>query len=611
MTQTCTAPAAEKALLAELQKSEPASFGAMFLQRAATQPESVAYLRPGPTGWQPQTWAQTAAAVTEIAAGLLALGLQPEDRVAIAGGTRVEWIEADFGVMCAGGATTTVYPSSSADEVAHILTDSGSRFAIAENAGHLAKILFDGSPVEHVILIDAPPAGGGPGDGAPAEQGPGDGAASDDPRVRTLAALRELGRDSAPGTVEAAVQRVRPDHLATLIYTSGTTGLPKGVRVAHSAWLYQGLAIQAMGIVRPDDLGYLWLPLSHAFGKALLSCQLSVGFPFAVDGDVTKIVQRLAEVQPTIMPAVPRIFEKVYAAVSAATGVQKLMLTWAVGVAGRKRSGLRFRIADRLVLAKVRARFGGRMRYFISGAAALSPDIARWFDAIGLPIAEGYGLTESCATTIFNRPDRPEYGTVGMPLPGTEVRIAEDGEILLKGPGIMQGYHGIDSSQALTDGWLRTGDIGEITERGSLRITDRKKDLIKTSNGKYVAPQAVEARFKAICPLAGQFVVHGEKRKYITALIDLDPDEARKWAAANGLGDASHAEIATSDRLRADLQASVDQLNGTLNSWETIKKFAVLESNLSIEGGELTTSLKLRRRVVEDRYRPELDALYR
>ncbi|GIF03258.1 AMP-dependent synthetase/ligase [Actinoplanes siamensis] len=572
MTQTCTAPAGEEATLAKLQEHEPTSFGAMFLDRAARQPDAVAYLRPGPDGWQPQTWAQTARAVTEIAAGLLALGLRPEDRVAIISGTRVEWIEADFGVMCAGGATTTVYPSSSPDEVAHILTDSGSRFAIVESPDLLSGTIFDGTPVEHLILIDG-----------------------NDPRAMPMADLRALG---APAAVREAVARVRPDDLATLIYTSGTTGLPKGVRVTHRAWIYQGLAIQAMGIVHPDDLGYLWLPLSHAFGKALLSCQLSVGFRFAVDGDVSRIVQRLAEVRPTIMPAVPRIFEKVYAAVGAAPGVRNRLLRWAVGVAEKRKSGWRFLIADRLVLSKVRARFGGRMRFFISGAAALSPDIARWFDAIGLPIAEGYGLTESCATTIFNRPDRPEYGTVGRPLPGTSVRIAEDGEVLLRGPGLMQGYHRLDSGSVLVDGWLHTGDIGEITPHGSLRITDRKKDLIKTSNGKYVAPQAIESRFKAICPLAGQVVVHGEKRKYITALIDLDPDAL----AASGITGAA--------AIRAELQACVDRLNQTLNPWETIKRFAVLDQPLSIENGELTASLKLRRRVIEERYRPVLDGLY-
>ncbi|MBB2943990.1 long-chain acyl-CoA synthetase [Actinoplanes lutulentus] len=595
MAQECAAPAAEEALVAELRRNSPSSFGAMFLDRAARTPDGPAYRTPGADGrWVSRTWAMTAEAVTEIAAGLIDLGLRPQDRVAICSATRVEWIEADFGVMCAGGATTTVYPSSSPEEVLHILTDSGSRFAFVENAGHLAKILADGSPVEQAILID----------------GEAEGALS-------LREVRERGRAKLaenPDLVAAATAAIGPDDLATLIYTSGTTGLPKGVRIAHDAWVYQGLAIQAMGIVHPDDLGYLWLPLSHAFGKALLSCQLSVGFEFAVDGDVSKIVQRLTEVRPTIMPAVPRIFEKVYAGVAATMeregGLKARLYTWAIGVA--KRRGVLLPIADRLVLSKVRDRFGGRMRFFISGASALSPEIAEWFDAIGLPVAEGYGLTESCATTIFNRPDRPEYGTVGLPLPGTRVRLGEDGEILLQGPGIMQGYHEIPEATAATlvDGWLHTGDIGEITARGSLRITDRKKDLIKTSNGKYVAPQAIEARFKGVCSLAGQVVVHGENRKFITALIDLDPDEARKWAGAHGMKDASHAEIARSAALREEISRCLDALNATLNSWETIKKFVVLEENLDIEGGDLTPSLKLRRRVVEKRYQSQLDSLY-
>jgi long-chain acyl-CoA synthetase len=608
MVQECTAPAAEEKLVAELREDSPRSFGAMFLERAARTPDDPAYRTPAADGtWVSHTWSSTAEAVTEIAAGLLALGLRPQDRVAVCSATRLEWIEADFGVMCAGGATTTVYPSSSPEEVLHILTDSGSRFAFVENASHLDKILASPS-VERAILIDGGAAGQ---PGAAADQ------RDPDPRVMDLGELRTLGRATSaenPDLVRDATAAIGPDDLATLIYTSGTTGAPKGVLVGHDAWIYQGLAIQAMGIVRPDDLGYLWLPLSHAFGKALLSCQISVGFEFAVDGDVSKIVQRLTEVRPTIMPAVPRIFEKVYAAVTATMkregGLKARLYHWAIGVA--LRDGFLKPVADKLVLAKVRDRFGGRMRFFISGASSLSPEIAAWFDAIGLPVAEGYGLTESCATTVFNRPQSPEYGTVGLPLPGTRVKLGEDGEVLLKGPGLMQGYHGLPDATAATlvDGWLHTGDIGEITERGSLRITDRKKDLIKTSNGKYVAPQAIEAKFKGICSLAAQIVVHGENRKYITALIDLDPDEARKWASSHGLGDASHAEIAQSAELRDEISRCVSSLNESLNSWETIKKFVILEENLDVESGDLTPSLKLRRRVIEKRCQSQLDDLY-
>ena len=609
----CRAPDAEESLLAELQRTEPGSFGAMFLDRVARTPRAEAYRRPGPDGtWRSQTWAETGTAATEIAAGLLALGLRPQDRVAILAGTRTEWIEADFGVMCAGGATTTVYPTGSAEEVAHILRDSASRFAVVEQAGHLAKVLAAGSPVEHAVLVDGSPPG-------------------DDPRVLTLAGLRAGGRDllaADPEAVTRACAATGPDDLATLIYTSGTTGLPKGVRVAHRSWVYQGLAIEAMGFLHPDDLGYLWLPLAHAFGKALLSCQLSVGFAFAVDGDVSRLVARLPEVRPTIIPAVPRIFEKVYAGVLATvregSPVTARLFRWGLGVGLRmsraRRSGQRpgllltaqHRIADRLVLARIRARFGGRLRFFISGAAALSTEIAEWFDAVGLPVLEGYGLTETCATTFFNRPGRPEYGTVGRPLPGTRVTLAEDGEILVRGPGVMQAYHDLPEATAatMTDGWLHTGDIGAITEAGSLTITDRKKDLIKTSNGKYVAPQTIEARFKGICPLASQIVVHGDGRKYITALIDLDPETARAWADRHGLGAAGYPELTASPALIEAVSGYVDQLNATLAPWETIKKFRILDHHLVVEDGNLTPSLKVRRRAVETRYADLLDALY-
>jgi long-chain acyl-CoA synthetase len=608
----CRAPAAEETLLAQLQRAEPASYGAMFLDRVARTPQAEAYRRPGPEGaWRSQTWAETGTAATEIAAGLLALGLRPQERVAILSRTRTEWIEADFGIMCAGGATTTVYPTGSAEEVAHILTDSASRFAVVEQAGQLGKVLAAGSPVEHAVLIDGEPG--------------------DDPRALTLAALRAGGREllaAQPQAVTEACAAIGPDDLATLIYTSGTTGLPKGVRVAHRSWIYQGLAIEAMGILGPDDLGYLWLPLAHAFGKALLSCQLSVGFAFAVDGDVGRLVERLPVVRPTIIPAVPRIFEKVYAGVLATVRdgnpVTARLFGWGTGVGlrvarlrrqGREPGGLlavQHRIADRLVLSRVRARFGGRLRFFISGAAALSTEIAEWFDAVGLPVLEGYGLTETCATTFFNRPGRPEYGSVGLPLPGTLVALAEDGEILVRGPGVMQAYHHLPEATAATmpDGWLRTGDIGAITEAGSLVLTDRKKDLIKTSNGKYVAPQTIEARFKGICALAGHIVVHGERRKYVTALIDLDPDAVRGWAAQHNLSNLGYAELTRSPALLEAVGADVEKLNATLAPWETIKKFHILDHHLTVENGDLTPSLKVRRRVVEDRYGDLLDTLY-
>ena len=611
---TCTAGPDELARFRDLERRSPASLGALLETRVAATPDREAYRRPdGRGGWRSQTWAETGRVAEEIAAGLLDLGVVREDRIAIMSSTRVEWIEVDLGVMCAGAATTTIYPTSTADEVVHILADSGSRVAVVDHADHLAEVLAAGSPVRHAVLIDGPAPPGTDG-------------------VTTLAELRERGRrllTASPAVVTDATAAVRPDDLATLIYTSGTTGRPKGVRLSHRSWLYEAFAGQAIELAGPDDVCYLWLPLAHSFGKMLLATQLAIGHAAVVDGDAGRIVANLPVVRPTLMPSVPRIFEKVHAGAVAAAhrngGVRARLFDWAIGVgheaarlrADGRRPGpwlaARHAVADRLVFAKIRARFGGRMRFMISGAAKLSADISRWFDAVGLPVLEGYGLTESSAAILVNRLARPEHGTVGRPLPGSQVAIAADGEILVRGPGVMQGYHGLPEATAgtLADGWLRTGDIGEVTARGSLRITDRKKDLIKTAGGKYVAPQHIETRFKAICPLASTVVVHGDGRPYITALIDLDADAVRAWAAEHGLAGATHAEIARSPRLIGVIEERIGELNAGLARWETIKRFSVLEHNLTVEGGDLTPSLKLKRRAVEERHAAVLDGLYR
>ncbi|HYN97359.1 MAG TPA: long-chain fatty acid--CoA ligase [Pilimelia sp.] len=610
---TCTAGPDELARFHDFERRSPASLGALLEVRVASTPDKEAYRRPdGRGGWQSQTWAETGRAAEEFAAGLLDLGVAHEDRVAIMSSTRVEWIEVDLGVMCAGAATTTIYPTCTWADVVHILADSDSRVVVVEHADHLATVLAAGSPVRHAVLIDGP-------------------APSGVDRVTTLAELRERGRRllaATPTAVADATAAVRPDDLATLIYTSGTTGQPKGVRLSHRSWLYEAFAGHAIDLAGPDDVCYLWLPLAHSFGKMLLATQLAIGHAAVVDGDVGRIATNLPVVRPTLMPSVPRVFEKVHAGVVAAAhrhgGVRARLFDWAIGVghevaglrAVDRRPGLwlaaRYAVADRLVFAKVRARFGGRMRYMISGAAKLSADIGQWFDAVGLPVLEGYGLTETSAAIFVNRLGRPEHGTVGRPLPGSAVAISADGEILLRGPGVMQGYHELPEATAetLVDGWLRTGDIGEVTALGSLRITDRKKDLIKTAGGKYVAPQHIETRFKAICPLVSTIVVHGEGRPYITALIDLDIAAVRTWAAEHDLAGATHAEIARSPQLIRVLEERISELNARLGRWESIKRFRVLERNLTVEGGDLTPSLKLKRRTVEERYATELDALY-
>ena len=590
------------------------SMARLIVDRVTATPDREALrYRDGET-WRSLTWAETGDRARALAAGLLSLGIRPEDTVGIAATTRLEWILADFAVMCAGAATTTVYPTTPEDDVAYILADAGCRVVFAEDAAQLAKLRARRDElrgVERVVLFD--------GDDA-------------DSWVLTLAELAARGREhltAHPTAVDDAVGSVGPEHLATLIYTSGTTGRPKGVRLVHECWCYEAAAVDALGLLDPGDLQYLWLPLSHSFGKMMLSVQLQIGFPTAVDGDVTRIVDNIGVIRPTFMCAAPRIFEKAHARVVATAaaegGAKKEVFDWAVAVGRRvveeRQAGralgvmlaAQHRIADKLVFAKLRARFGGRLRFFVSGSAALSADIARFFAAAGMPILEGYGLTETSAACCVNRPQRNRVGTVGPPLPGTELRMGDDGEVLVRGPGVMRGYHGLPEQTAAAlepNGWLHTGDIGELDEAGHLRITDRKKDLIKTSHGKFVAPQPIETRFKALCGLASHVVVHGDGRSFVTALVALDPDALAQWAAAHGHAGEPYERLVALPEVREQVTAAIKQLNEALPRWETVKKFEILPRDLSIDQGELTPSLKVKRRAVEQRYRHVLDRLY-
>ena len=589
--------------------------GRQFMDRVAASPEREAYRFPRGDTWVSQTWRETGDQVTTLAAGLLALGVEPEQRVGIASNTRIEWITADLAIMCAGGATSTVYPSTGSEDVSYVLSDSQCRVVFAEDAGQVAKLLEHRAELpwlEKVVVFD--------------------GTASDDGWVVTLADLAALGERHLaehPTAVEDRVASTAPDALATLIYTSGTTGRPKGVRLTHSAWTYEGTAIQALRILDADDLQFLWLPMAHSFGKVLLSTQLAIGFPTAVDGRAEKIIDNLSVVRPTFMGAAPRIFEKAYSRIvtmqAAEGGVRERLFKRAfqVGleVQARRREGRpvpflmarQHALLDRLVLSKVRARFGGRVRFFISGAAALNQEIAEWFDAAGITILEGYGLTETSAGSFVNLPEDNRFGTVGPVVPGSEVRIADDGEVLVRGPGVMEGYHNLPEQTDETldrDGWLHTGDIGELDADGYLRITDRKKDLFKTSGGKYVAPSAIESQFKAICPYASQFLVHGSERNYCIALITLDPDAIAMWASEHDLDGASYSAVVGSPQVREMVGEYVDTLNLRLNRWETIKRWILLDHDLSVESGELTPSMKVKRRVVEDNYRDEIAGLY-
>jgi len=590
------------------------SVARMFYDRVAATPHAEAFRHPAAGGWASVTWAQTEETVRTMAAGLLALGILPEQRVAIASATRIEWLYADLAIMCAGGATTAVYPSTAAGDVAYILADSGTRIVFAEDDTQVAKLRAQRDHLPDVIRVVV-----------------FDGQA-DGEWVLSLADLQALGAKhlvEKPSSVDEAVAAVEPEHLATLIYTSGTTGRPKGVELPHRCWTYIGAGAEALGILRPDDLHYLWLPLSHSFGKMLVAVQLQIGFPTAVDGRMDRIVDNLAVLRPTFMAGPPRIFEKVHAKVVQTVqeegGIRLRLFDWAFGVGGqvsqariqdRRPNPLvraQFTLADRLVLSKVRARLGGRIRFLVSGSAALSEDIAAWFHAAGLVVIEGYALTETGGGACIGSPEQPMFGVVGPPLVGSEIKLATDGEILIRGPAVMRGYHNLPDATAevlRADGWFATGDIGEIDDAGRLRVTDRKKDLIKTSGGKFISPQAIEVMFKAVCPLASQMFVHAERRNYATALITRDPEALAQWARAQGLTATDYPSLAASPVVHAYVQSSIDELNGRLNRWETIKHFRILDHDLSVESDELTPSLKVKRKTMEATYGSLLDSMY-
>ena len=604
MSQTSLTPTATQA----------PNLAMLFLQRVEASADKEAFRYPENGGWTSVTWKQTAERVDALAAGLLALGVAAEDRIGIASTTRFEWILADLAIMCAGAATTTVYPSTNAEDTAYILADSESRIVFAEDdkqVGKLTERRGDLPKLAKVVVFD----GAGDGDW-----------------VITLGDLAEQGAKylaDHPSCVRTIAEEIPGDRLATLIYTSGTTGKPKGVRLRHEAWVYTGEAISDMDLLGEDDLQLLWLPLAHAFGKVLISTQLACGFASAIDGRVDKIVENTGVVKPTFMGAAPRIFEKAYSRVvttqQSQGGIKARLFdtAFAVGrkVAERRRKGqsvplflqLPHGLFDRLVFAKVRDVFGGRIRFFVSGSAPLNRDIAEWFDAAGLLILEGYGLTESSGAGFINRPNNYKLGTVGLPFEGTEVRISDAGEVQFRSKCVMAGYHHLEkaTAEALSaDGWLFTGDQGSIDDDGFLKITGRIKELFKTSGGKYVAPPAIEAKFATLCPYASQFMVFGEGRNFAVALVTLDADAISGWAKDHGLANTSYAELTKAPEVHEMVEEHVKKLNASLNRWETIKKWALLDHELSVERGELTPSLKVKRGVVAEQNKETLNDFY-
>jgi long-chain acyl-CoA synthetase len=448
-----------------------------------------------------------------------------------------------------------------------------------------------------------------------------------------LAELERRGEEwnaANPGRLDEVAAAVGPEDLATLIYTSGTTGKPKGVMLTHDNWLAEAESTAETNILGPADKQLLFLPLAHSFAKVLEVVFIRSGVPTAIDGVIDDLVPNLAAVRPSVMGGVPRVYEKVYNRVITGAreggGLKYKIFQWGLDVGGRvsrlrqqggQPSGLlafQHRLADKLVYSKLKARLGGRLRFLISGGAPLSRAIAEFFHACDILIIEGYGLTETSAGSFFNRPERYKFGTVGLPVPGLEVRIAEDGEILLRGRSVMKGYYNLpqDTAEALEpDGWFHTGDIGQLDADGFLTITDRKKDILVTAGGKNIAPQNIEGQLKASCPYVSQAVMLGDRRPFCVALITLNEETTGKWAREHGIDYKDYADLANRPEVKQLIRDGVEAVNAHLASYERIKDFHLLDHDLSQETGELTPKMSVKRKVVESRHKEVLEGFYR
>ncbi len=594
----------------------------MFFDRAAVRAAKPRYTVKRDGQWRQVTWEQMATAVREIAAGLVAIGVQPGQKIAILSSTRPEWMEADLATYAAGCVSVPIYQSNLPHECGYILANSESRVCFVENAKQLDKIRttqregfeLDGKQcpvqVDRIILMEG-------------ESGESD--------VTGFAELRAQGRTVLGRTEEALTSRmaaVGRDDLATIVYTSGTTGPPKGVMQTHGNHLASLEAVGAVDLAREGEIDFLFLPLAHSFARMLEYYGFWVGTVTAFASSVDAVAQEIAEVRPHLIPSVPRIFEKIYGRITStresSNVVKRGLFDWAVGV-GRQRSlaeqerqpvplvtAAQAIAADFLVLSKIRDVLGGRVRLMVSGGAPLAREIIEFFHAAGVLILEGYGLTETTPILTVNRPDHFKFGTVGQAIDGVTLRIAPDGEILAKGPNIAQGYYKRPEATAESwdrDGWFHTGDIGEIDGEGFLRITDRKKDLIKTSGGKYVAPQNIENLLKTQ-PHISQAVVIGDNRKYCVALVTVDLDEVERFAKAHDIAVAERNELVRHPRVVELIDGEVQNVNKQLASYESVKYFRILDRDFAQETGELTPSLKVKRKVVTERFRDLIDDMY-
>jgi long-chain acyl-CoA synthetase len=590
----------------------------MFWSRVEQGGDRPAQLLKRDGAWVTVTARELSEVVREVALGLIALGREKGDRVALLSASRAEWVQADFAIFSAGCVTVPIYPSYPPDLIAYVVNDSEARTLIVEDAGQLAKVLeaHDSMPkLEQIIVI----AGYEP---------------LEPPKmVMTWEALRRLGRDKEAAYKSTLADRVastQPDDIATLVYTSGTTGPPKGVVQTHGNHIAALRASGAMNPVEPGWVHLLFLPLAHSFARLESFLGIYNQLVTAFAENIDKVGDNLREVRPHFICSVPRVFEKVYAkilaGVEAGPPAKRKIFHWAIGV-GREVSrhqqrgqplppalAIKRAIAHKLVFSKLHAALGGRLQWAVSGGAPLSRDIAEFFHAAGILLLEGYGLTETCPVLSFNNPGHFKFGSVGRALPGIEVRIADDGEIVTRGGNVAtRGYYKQPQATAEVfepSGWFHTGDIGRIDEDGFIFITDRKKDLIVTAGGMNIAPQNIENLLKAD-PFVSQVMVYGDRRPYPVALVTVSPEELSKFAREQGILTTDLAVVAKHPKVVERVARIVEEKNTHLQSYAKIKKFTVLPSDFTQEGGELTPTFKVKRKVVSEKYRQAIEELYR
>lgn len=584
----------------------------LFLWRVNLTPDAKAYTYKTAGVWKAITWKEFFERAKRLASGLMELGFKKGDRAAIYSYNRLEWILTDLGIMLAGGVSVPIYHSLPFNQSSYIINDSDTTIIFAENPAiikELSENLKEIPLVTKIISYDE--------------------SVSENGSVMKFSSLEKIGQENLhkhESQIEEHIKTIKQEDIATIIYTSGTTGVPKGVVLTHLNNLSMAEMLYFSFALRDDDVVFLFLPLAHSFARAIEYVHPKYGITMAIAESIEKIVDNLIEVKPTIMPSVPRVFEKVRARIMSdvqSSPVKLKIFNWALDIGKRYQDAklrgekiplslsLKHKLAHKLVFLKLHERLGGRMRYFISGGAPLSKELAEFFWACGLLILEGYGLTETSPVISANTPLEFKFGTVGKPLKWVEVKIAEDGEVIVRGPNVMKEYwkKPKETEETIKDGWLYTGDIGQIDEDGFLKITDRKKELLKTSGGKFVAPAPIENKIKSKSPLISQAVIIGEMRPYCVALITLNRDEVIKWGETKGIG-SDYDKIIRSDELRAEIQKVIDEVNSNLASFETIKYFEILPNDFTVEDGSLTPTLKVKRKVVAERYKDVIDKMY-